>query len=342
MTGPPKIALTFAEIVLASSRALVASGTAPPTASLVAEATAAAEFAGMASHGLLYVPIYCEHVRVGKVDGQAVPSLDQVKPALLVADAACGFPQAAIALGFARLVGLARETGIAALAIRNSYNCGLLGAHTDKLAAAGLIGIGFTNAPASIAPVGGTRPVIGTNPVAVSVPDGQGGVAFTIDQSASVVAKSEVMKRARDGTPIPAGWALDADGRPTTDPALALKGTMAPAGGHKGVGIGLFVELMAAAAAGATLGIDASPFSGTAGGPPRTGQFFIAVDAQASSGGLFADRVARLAAAFASEPGARLPGAKKAAALSAARERGTVPVDEALYRTVLSLGGGAG
>ena len=195
--GRQALELTADEIVALTTRALVSSGTTEANARPLAEATAAAEFSGMPSHGLFYVPIYCEHVRIGKVDGQARPSLEQVKAALLVSDAAMGFPHAVIATGLERLVPLARDMGIAALAVRNSYNCGLLGYHTDKLAAEGLIGIGFTNAPASIAPVGGTKPVIGTNPFAITVPDGQGGSAISIDQSASVVAKSEVLKRSK-------------------------------------------------------------------------------------------------------------------------------------------------
>jgi len=114
---------------------------------------------------------------------------------------------------------------------------------------------------------------------------------------------------------------------------------MVPAGGYKGVGIGLFVELMAAVASGATLGLDASPFSGPAGGPPRTGQFFIALDAEASSGGAFQERITRLAGAFTDQPGVRLPGAKKAAARRKAAETGGISIPEALYRRVVDLGG---
>lgn len=335
-----RVELTPAELTRTAERALVRAGTSPSTARLVAEAAVDAEAAGLASHGLAYVPTYCEHVRIGKVAGGAEPSLERVEPALLAVDAASGFPHAAIDLGFASLVPLAREMGIAALAVRNSYNCGLLGAHTDRLARAGLVGLGFTNAPASIAPAGGAAPVIGTNPIALSVPDGAGGVAIAIDQSASVVARSEVMRHAREGRPLTPGWALDAEGRPTTDPALALKGSMAPAGGYKGVGLGLIVEIFAAAATGATLGIDASPFSGPVGGPPRTGQFFIALDAGASSGGFFAERLARLVAAVAAQPGARLPGARKAAARRASAARGTVAVDADVYARVLALADG--
>jgi (2R)-3-sulfolactate dehydrogenase (NADP+) len=135
-----------------------------------------------------------------------------------------------------------------------------------------------------------------------------------IDQSASTIAKSEVMKHAREGKAIPLGWALDADGQPTTDPEVGLKGSMAPSGGYKGVGVALLTEIMAAAMTGATLGIDASPFSGTVGGPPKTGQFFMAIDPAATSGGAFADRMSALVDAVASQEGAHLPGDGRGAA----------------------------
>ena len=148
--------------------------------------------------------------------------------------------------------------------------------------------------------------MLGTNPWSLAVPDGAGGARFVIDQSASVVAKSEVMKRVRAGEPIPEGWAFDAEGRPTTDPAAALKGTMAPAGRLQGRRRGVLVEVFAACLTGANPGIVASPFSGTAGGPPRTGQFFLALAPGPSSGGAFADRLATIVEAFGAETHGRL------------------------------------
>lgn len=134
--------------------------------------------------------------------------------------------------------------GVAALAIRNSYNCGVLGYHTSRLANAGLVGLGFTNAPASIAPSGGAKPVFGTNPFSLATPSSDGEPAVLIDQSASTIAKSEIMKHAREGKRIPSGWALGPDGEPTNDPEVALKGSMAPSGGYKGVVVALLVEIM--------------------------------------------------------------------------------------------------
>jgi (2R)-3-sulfolactate dehydrogenase (NADP+) len=175
------------------------------------------------------------------------------------------------------------------------------------------LGIGYTNAPASIAPSGGSKPVVGTNPFSISAPDAAGEAVILIDQSASTIARSQVLKHAREGKDIPIGWALDEHGNPTADPAVGLKGSMAPSGGYKGVGIGLMVELMAAAMTGACLGINASPFSGSVGGPPKTGQFFIAIDPAATSGGLFAERLNDLVAAMHAQTGARVPGDGRAA-----------------------------
>jgi len=308
------VQMTLDEINALALSALIAAGATQQQAEPLAAAIAAAEADGIASHGLAYVPTYCEHLRCGKVNGNAVPEVSKPKPALLVIDAKSGFAHPAIDAGFRQLIPLAREMGIAGLAIRNSYNCGVLGYHTERIAAAGLLGLGYTNAPASIAPFGGRKAVVGTNPFAIAAPGGKGGTAISIDQSASVIAKSEVIRKKRAGAPIPEGWAFGPDGQPTTDPDVALKGTMAPSGGYKGFGAGLMVELLAAAASGAALALDASPFSGPAGGPPRTGQFFIAIDVATSSGGAFGERVTRLVEAIAAQEGAHIPGSKRKAA----------------------------
>ncbi|WP_171230234.1 Ldh family oxidoreductase [Ruegeria sp. HKCCA4008] len=300
--------LSLAEIEELSFNALVAAGTSDENARPLAVATAATEADGVASHGLAYIPIYCEHVQCGKVDGQAKPALETPRPGLIRVDAKTGFAHSAIDLGFEALIPAAREQGIAALAITNSYNCGVLGYHTYRLAQAGLVGLGFTNAPASIAPSGGSKPVVGTNPFSIAAPGTDGQPALLIDQSASTIAKSEVMKHAREGKAIPVGWALDADGNPTTDPDVGLKGSMAPSGGYKGVGVALLTEVMAAALTGSTLGLNASPFSGTAGGPPKTGQFFIAIEPVASSAGLFSNAMATLVESVRAQDGAHLPG----------------------------------
>ncbi|HRD75851.1 MAG TPA: Ldh family oxidoreductase [Hyphomicrobiaceae bacterium] len=329
--------ITVREIFSIAERALSKAGARPEVARSMAKAIAAAERDGIASHGLAYLATYCEHLQCGKVLASAVPAVTTPAPAVVAVDAASGFAHPAIDAGFARLIPLAKAQGIATLVIRNSYNCGVLGHHTERLAEAGFVALGFTNAPASIAPSGGRKAVVGTNPWSLAVPDGKGGVAIAIDQSASVVAKSEVMKKARSGQPIPQGWALGPDGQPTTDPNVGLKGTMMPAGGYKGVSSAILVEVMAACLSGATLGIAASPFSGTAGGPPKTGQCFMAITPDAPSGGAFQARIADLVTAIAAEPGTHLPGAGRKAARARADVNG-VAVDAALIEKARALG----
>jgi (2R)-3-sulfolactate dehydrogenase (NADP+) len=331
--------MSVAEIEALAVGALQKHGASPAQAKALAAGIAGAERDGIRSHGLMYLPVYCEHLACGKVIGNAEPVLSKPAPGSITVDAGSGFAHAAIDLGLPELMAAARTQGIASLAVRNSYNCGVLGFHTERIAAAGLVALGFTNSPASIAPWGARKPVLGTNPWSLAVPDGKGGVRFVIDQSASVIAKSEVIKRSKSGEAIPEGWALDAEGRPTTDPAAGLKGTMVPAGGYKGVGAALLVEVFAACLAGATPGIQASPFSGPAGGPPKTGQFFIAIAPEASSGGAFADRLSVVVEALGAETGGRLPGGRRAAARTKAA--GGVEVDQGAHDTLMRLAGRA-
>lgn len=305
--------LTLDNIETLAHEALSRAGAAPAQAAPVARATRLAERDGIRSHGLMYVPVYAEHLRCGKVLGDAEPDVRQPRPGAVRVDAAHGFAHAAIDAGWPAFISAAREQGVAAMALTRSYNCGVLGHHAERLAEDGLVGLCFTNAPASMAPTGGHRPVIGTNPFALAVPDGAGGARLVIDQSASAVAKSEIVLRARQGEKIEPGWALDAEGNPTEDAEAALAGSMRPAGGQKGFGTGLMVEIFAAALAGANLGLDASPFSGPKGGPPGTGQFFLAVDPSAFAGDAFDIAMTRLAQSITAQEGARLPGARRAA-----------------------------
>ncbi len=292
-------------------KALLGSGTLLESAQSMGKAVRAAERDGIRSHGLLYVPTYCQHVLCGKVDGNAMPEVIKSRLSSIQVDAKTGFAHPAIDIGFKEMLSSVELNGCVGITIKNSYNCGVLGFHVERLAELGLLGIGFTNSPASIAPFGGKKAVIGTNPFAIAIPEKTGGIKFVIDQSASVVAKSEILMRAREKTNIPEGWALDEEGQTTTDPDIALKGSMVPSGGYKGFAMGLFVEVMAAALSGAMLGIEASPFSGELGGPPKTGQCFIAIDPYAFSGGEFFTSIDNLVEAIQSQNGARLPGERR-------------------------------
>ena len=268
-----------------------------------------AEFSGIKSHGFHYLPIYCNHLKIGKIKGNSKATFKQISSSSIKVDADNGFAHTAINIGLKHLCKMSSIEGISCMSIYNSYNCGVLGFHTKKIAEQNLIGLGFTNAPASIAPVGAIKPVIGTNPYSMAAPL-NGKASIIIDQSASIVAKSEISLRAKTGEQIPKGWAFDKDGEVTTNAKEALKGTMAPCGGYKGFSTGLLVEILTACVAGGNLGTQASSFAGEDGGPPSTGQFFIAINPKKFNQD-FEAHLEQLLISISSQEGSRVPGSKR-------------------------------
>ena len=293
-----------------------------------------AENQGIKSHGFHYLPIYCLHLKCEKVKGSASPKLNAISNVAFKVNADNGFAHRAISLGIEKLIPSAKENGVSSLAITNSYNCGVLGYHTKNIAKEKLIAIGCTNAPASIAPLGGIKPVVGTNPISVAIYN-KGDVKIIIDQSASVVAKSEISVRAKSGEKIPEGWAFGPDGKTTTDASVALKGTMAPAGGYKGFGMGLFVEIMSACLTGSNLGIEASSFANDQGGPPGTGQFFIAINPEKFSS-TFEGKIEKIIQSIEKQEKARVPGSKRIKNYKI-NINSEVNIKEELYNKIISL-----
>lgn len=310
--------------------ALTGAGTSPANAAYFTEAILDTELSGLAGHGFYWLQYYCEHVKSGKVNGKAKPKIKALSPVAFRIDANRGFAHPAIEAGFAKLVPAARKYGIAGMALHNSYNAATLGFHTGYLARQGLVAFGFTNSVPAIAPVGGSTPVIGTNPMSFAVPGKKGKVAFLIDQSSSAVAWTAVKRASEEGKAIPLGWALDKDGKPTTDAMKGLEGSMAPSGGYKGFGQGLIVEVMCAALAGALRGPEMGSFVENDGRPIGCGQFFIALEPGMFSGGAFDKQVAALAKSITKQEGARLPNSRREANIRRQKKEGLL-IDRALY-----------
>jgi len=301
------VAVTPEQIENAVCAMLVTGGADEANATSVARVLAAAEATGNKSCGLYYAPMFFEQMRLGKVDGRATPDVARCGAAVLV-DARCGFAHPAIEAGLPHLLEAASEHGIAALAVRNSYNCLALADHVMPIAARGLIGICVANAPASVAPPGARTPLVGTNPIAFAAPAPDGGM-IVVDQGMSVATKTEIILRKMRAEPIPVGWAQDSSGQPTTDPHAGLAGALLASGGQKGANIALLVEILAAALTGSNLSTEASGFSDAAGGPARVGQFILAIEPNRFSDG-FSGSIERLAASY-RLAGVRLPGKKR-------------------------------
>lgn len=321
----PLLSLPEAEAIVA--KALERARTSPANAASVARALVAAEADGLKGHGLSRVPSYAAQAKAGKVDGFAVPRATRPRAGLVAVDAAYGFAYPALELAERALAEAAREAGIAAAGIRRSHHCGAAGHPVERLAERGFVALMFANTPAAMAPWGGTRAVFGTNPIAFACPL-PGRPPLVVDLSLSKVARGQILAATQRGERIPEGWALDAEGRSTTDPAAALAGTMLPAGDAKGTALALMVELLAAGLTGASFAAGASSFLDDVGPPPGTGQLLLAIDAAAFAPNA-TERFAALAAAVEAQPGARLPGARRLALRGRATAEG-LAVDERL------------
>ncbi|WP_375690177.1 Ldh family oxidoreductase [Pseudooceanicola sp. LIPI14-2-Ac024] len=318
------------EIEARTFAALTRHGAADVPARAVAQAVREAEATGNRICGLYYLDSYCRQLSSGRVRGDAEPRVRRPRPGHVLVDAADGFAQPAFAAGLPPAIRAAEANGIAILTVAHSHTATAMGFFTGQIARAGLIGLGMTNASPTVAGPGGRARVIGTNPVAFSVPDGQGGVALQFDFSTSATALGAITMAAEAGEDIPEGWAVDAEGQPTTDPQAALNGALSSSGGYKGWGLGLMVEVLAAAMTGSVLSQDVHPLRDSAGPPHDFGQFYLLIDPGTAPD--FAERFTRLAAAVAADPGARLPGAGRV-------PTDPVAVDDVLWDGVLALSG---
>ena len=329
----PTLSLTDAhDLVL---RTLTRCETSEENAASVARALVGAEADGLQGHGLSRLPSYAAQAKIGKVDGHARPSATRPKPAVVAIDAAHGFAYPALDVAVAALPEAARAQGIAAAPICRSHHCGAAGHPVERLAEAGFVALLFANTPAAIAPWGGSRGVFGTNPIAFACPL-PGAAPIVADLSLSKVARGNILAARQRGEPIPEGWALDAEGRPTTDADAALKGTMVPLGDAKGTALALMVELLAAGLTGASYAADASSFLDAEGPPPDTGQLVIAIDPASFGGGDALQRFAALARMIEGQPGARLPGRRRLEARRNAEAEG-VSVSGALLKSIESV-----
>jgi len=282
-------------------------------AAATAAALVAAELDGIPSHGASRVPQYCGHVRNGRATGSAVPKVARERGGACLVDAGGGLAFEACALAVREAIRRARSHGVAFVSVANSNHFGVAAFHTEPIAEAGLVGLAFGNSPAAMPMWGGKRALFGTNPIAAAFPR-RGAPPMVVDLSLSEVARGKLMVAAREGKPIPAGWALDKDGNPTTDPKAGLEGMMLPAGGAKGAMLALTVELLACALSGSAFGFESDSFFTEEGRPTRIGQAFLAIDPDALAGReVFLDRVETLVAAMLADEGVRLPGDRRRA-----------------------------
>ncbi|MGX9935079.1 Ldh family oxidoreductase [Advenella kashmirensis] len=318
--------ISLSSLITLARDTLAAAGANPAMAETTAKALVFADAHGIATHGVSRVPSYALHLSSERADGGAEPQIVQEKPSALLVDARTGLAFPACELAITTAIEKAKKTGICIAGVTNSHHFGMAAYHLEPVAHAGLIGLAFSNSPSAITAWGGKRPLFGTNPIAAAFPREQ-AEPVVIDLSLSQVARGKVILAARDDKPIPDGWALDSEGRPTNDAKAALKGSMQAAGGVKGSMLALMVEVLCVALTGANFGYEADPLYDDTGNEPRLGQVFILIDPQALAGQqTYFNRLEDLIAAMLEDEGVRLPGARRHDLANTAQEKGiTVP-----------------
>lgn len=324
--------VSVAEAERAAAACLARAGASPAMARATAAACTAAEAMGQAGHGLSRIPQYAMLLRTGRADGSAVPRIVNERGGCCLIDAGGGLAYPALRLAVEQAIARAGAHGIAAVGVSESGHSGVSGLHVGAIAAAGLVGMMFTNSPAAMPLPGGRRPRLSTNPIAAAFPRAD-AAPIVVDLALSATARGKIMVAAKEGRPIPAGWALDAEGQPTTDAREALAGVMLAIGGERGLALALVVELLAVALTGAAFGWEADSFFVETGNRPRLGQLLVAIDPAALAGSAaYLARVADLAAA-AAEDGVRLPGARRDALAARAAAEG-ITVADALWAEI--------
>ena len=303
---------SIAELTALTAAALKAHGASDSMARTTAKYLVAADVQGLPTHGVMRVASYCGHLGVKRANGAAVPKIINEKPAACLIDAGNGLGFEACELAVAQALSRARTQGMGYAGVTNSHHCGALGILLEPVAAAGMVGLAFSNASSAIMPWGGTRAIFGTNPVA-AIFGRKNAPPIVVDLSLTQVTRGQIMLNVKEGKPIPDGWGMDKDGQPTNDAQkILVGGSLYAVGGLKGTMLALAVELICCALTGAALSHEVASMHTNEGPPLRLGQSFIAIDPGALAGSeVYFERVETLVAAILADEGVRLPGDRR-------------------------------
>lgn len=290
------------------------------------------------SHGAYRLISCVETVRAGKISPVAEPEVSHPAPGIVRIDAKGAYSLLSFEVGRPLLVQKARKQGVAVLAINHCYHFSALWPEVEALAKDGVAAIAMTPGTSTVAPAGGTKPVFGTNPFAFAWPRPNGN-PYVFDFATSVVARGEIELHKRAGKPIPTGWAIDANGEPTTDPARALEGALLPFGSYKGTAIATMIELLAGPLIGDLLSPEAKEYDAGANVTPYRGELVIAFDPVSFLGAEADQHLQRAERIFEeiTSQGARLPSQRRYEARARSLASGTVTLPRKLYDDICAL-----
>ncbi len=267
--------------------ALTGAGASADHAAKCADILVEGDLMGLATHGVLRVLSYCERLRLKGVNAAADITVERKAPSLALVDGDNGLGPAVAITALEAGLEMVAETGIAYVGCRRSNHLGALAPYGLKACERGYVLICATNASTTIAPWGGREARLGNNPLSIAAPcppttsppsASPAAPHFLLDMAMSVAARGKIRQARDEGTAIPQGWAVDAAGRPTTDPVAALEGFLLPFGGHKGSGLSQAVDLLSGVLTGARFLTDVSPWMEAPEQPSGTGHFFLLID----------------------------------------------------------------
>jgi len=321
------------QLLQLARNALERAGANPVMAQAAARHLVRAEEHGLPTHGMSRVPFYCGFLRNGRAEGAARPKMLSDRAAVCLIDNCDGLPYEAVEWAISEIIQRARRNGVGFAGITNSAHVGVLGIHLLPVAQQGMVGVAFTNSPAAIPAWGGKKALFGTDPVAFAFPR-KNSDPLVIDLALTTVVRGKIMLAMQKGERIPEGWALDRNGKPTTDPKEAIEhGSLFPIGGAKGAMLALAFELVCAALTGAAIGTEADSFFSDQGNKPGIGHAFLALDPGALAGHeRYFERVETVVATMLADEGVRLPGARRFASEKKLRAEGIEVADDLLAK----------
>jgi len=273
----PDVVVNAPELTSFSARLLESVRVSAPRAHLVAESLVAANLRGVDSHGVQLLPYYLEQIEWGDMDAAAEGRVLSETGACLLYDGQNGIGQAIANTCCSHAVRLAEAQGLAMVVARESNHFGAAAFWAQRMSAAGQIGIVMCNASSLVPPWQGKQPRLGTNPICMAVPGGE-EKPWLLDMATTTVAAGKIFKAKINGYPeIPAGWAMDSEGMPTTDPKTALAGLLMPLGGYKGSGLAMMAEILCAVLSGGAMSTELGGIR-FRGKPVRVSQMFLAIN----------------------------------------------------------------
>jgi len=331
-----KLTMTLKDVEDLARACLLAHGCDDANAGAVATTITAAERDGCAGHGLIRLPGYVAALKSGKVNGAARPDIDRTAPGVVRVDANGGFAPLALEKGRGPLIDAARQQGVAVMSLVRAHHFAALWVEVEPLAAAGLCALACTAYMPAMPPTGGSQPLFGTNPLAFGWPR-KDNPPVVFDLASAAMARGEIMVAAREGRQLPPGVGLDSEGNATVDPQAILDGgLLLPFGGYKGSNIAMMVELLAAGLLGERFSFEAAEHDNKDGGPPRGGEFLLAMDPARIAGDEWLDHTETFFERMLALDSVRLPGQRRHTNRQTTVEQG-VAVPEDLHAKIVAL-----